>query len=238
MREEYIPTNDGKIYCQVSGEGYPLLLLHGNDEGHHLFSKQIDYFKDHFTVYAMDSRGQGKSELGEGKLTFDRIEQDILELFSYFNLQQVNIIGHSDGGNIGLYFASHHPEKVNKLIAMGANYETDALFGSVQRDLDALQERLAAVEDESSEHMRKKAVHNLMYDELALNEQHLQAIRVPVLILVGENDVIKMEHTEKLTNHIPNAKLHVVPNGSHSFFAELPMTLEPLAMDFFTQNKI
>lgn len=61
MEECYIPTKEVRLFCQVTGAGKPLLLLHGNEEDHTIFNNQITYFSDFYQVIAMDSRGHGRS---------------------------------------------------------------------------------------------------------------------------------------------------------------------------------
>ncbi|MBQ7870928.1 MAG: alpha/beta fold hydrolase, partial [Oscillospiraceae bacterium] len=51
------------------GHGAPLVLLHGNGEDSTYFEHQIEEFSNEFTVFAVDSRGHGKSPMGSAPFT-------------------------------------------------------------------------------------------------------------------------------------------------------------------------
>ena len=77
MKGKSLKTRKGKLYYQVGGTGDALLMLHGNGESSDIFAKQFPFFKKHFTVYALDTRGHGRSDLGVERLTFKQIAEDI-----------------------------------------------------------------------------------------------------------------------------------------------------------------
>lgn len=104
-----------------------MLLLHGNGESSDIFAQQFPFFTKHFRVIALDTRGHGKSDLGVERLTFKQIATDILALLDKERIQRIHVLGFSDGGNLGLYLAAHHPDRIASLVAMGANYEADGL---------------------------------------------------------------------------------------------------------------
>lgn len=120
-------TDKGTLYYQVGGKGDALLLLHGNGESSDIFAQQFPFFTKHFRVIALDTRGHGKSDLGVERLTFKQIATDILALLDKERIQRIHVLGFSDGGNLGLYLAAHHPDRIASLVAMGANYEADGL---------------------------------------------------------------------------------------------------------------
>ena len=86
-----------KLYYQVGGSGDALLLLHGNGESSDIFAQQFPFFTKYFTVYALDTRGHGRSELGVKRLTFKQIAQDILALLDKEGIQRIHVLGFSDG---------------------------------------------------------------------------------------------------------------------------------------------
>jgi hypothetical protein len=68
--------NGTRFYYETYGDGAPLLLIHGNGEAIGSFKEQIGEFANHHRVIAMDSRGQGKSELGTTTLTYEQMAED------------------------------------------------------------------------------------------------------------------------------------------------------------------
>src|SRR6185436_1102382 len=118
---KYAEVNHIRIYYEVYGKGEPLLLLHGNSSSISTFDKQIPEFSKHFMVIAVDSRGQGKSSEDGKPYTYDLFADDMNALLDHLKLENVNIVGWSDGGNTGLIMAMKYPSKVKKLVTMGAN---------------------------------------------------------------------------------------------------------------------
>lgn len=234
MEEKYVETGNGRIFYRKGGEGPPLILLHGNGEDSLLFQDFFAFFQSRFTVLAMDTRGHGRSDLGEGKLTFARIVQDIRALLQQEELPAAHLVGYSDGGNIGLYWAAHYPQQVLSLIVMGANFEADGLITESYEEI--LQERERFRSQEGKEAWRRLQLVNLMLEELALTETLLHRVEAPVLVMAGKQDVIKEEQTRRLAQALPNARLEIVPAGGHDFFLHQPEALKQAASCFYQKN--
>lgn len=232
MEEHYLQTDKGNIFYQKGGQGEAVLLLHGNGEDSTIFEKQYSFLLNYFTVFAMDTRGHGKSDLSVENLTFQRITEDILKLMEKNKLHKVHIIGYSDGGNIGLYVAAHYPEKVRSLITLGANFEVDGLVESALQEIILEKEAILQISNEN-EKVKKLCIINLMLDELLLTSEDLRKIRVPVLVLAGENDLIKKSQTKKIADLILKATYKFVPDGGHDFFITDPMSFEKIVKKFY-----
>lgn len=234
MEEHVLETNRGNIYYRKSGKGQPLLLLHGNGESSTIFEKQYSFFNKKFQVFAMDTRGHGKSDLGVETLSMEQIAKDIILLLNENNIDSTHIIGYSDGGNIGLYLAAHYPEKVCSLITMGANFEEDGLLESAYQEILVEKENIQMISNKE-ERIKRLCIHNLMLNELKLTSKDLRAISAPVLIMAGENDLIKRSQTEKISSLIPRATFKIIPCGGHDFFVTHPKSLQ-IATNKFYQN--
>lgn len=232
MKAMYIRTEDGYLYCRVIGSGEPLLLLHGNGEDHQIFEKQLSHFSKKFQVIALDTRGHGRSDHGEKLLTFQIIAQDILVVLRYLNIAKVTIMGFSDGGNIGLYFSSHYPEMVNKLIVIGANYKVDGLKKESLTEVKREYILLTILGEFFLKAEKKKQIVDLMWHQLDLKAADLMIIKTPTLIVAGENDVIEENHTKKLHELIRTSELVIVPNATHFLMVEKWKAFNYLAEDF------
>lgn len=232
MKEQQLVTDNGRLFYQMSGTGEPLLFIHGNGEDSGIFNQQFTDFKPRHRVIAMDTRGHGRSDLGVPVLTFAQIAVDIRALLDELNIAKITIIGYSDGGNIGLYFAHLYPERIKALVIMGANFEVDAV---AEKDfLEIKQHRLALnSRPQTPETLRQWNIVNLMLDQLALTEAMLRDIQVPVLVMAGEFDVIKPEHTQKIADVLPHSELFVAPGGGHDFFVTDPMVFYKRVSQFF-----
>ena len=58
----FITVNGLQLFYEQTGTGQPLVLVHGNGEDHTIFDEAVEYLKDSYTCYAIDSRNHGKSE--------------------------------------------------------------------------------------------------------------------------------------------------------------------------------
>ena len=220
MKSMYIRTTDAEIYCKIIGTGEPLLLLHGNGENHQIFEHQITHFSKQFQVIAMDTRGHGRSEHGKEMLTFKKIAQDILAVLNYLNLEKTMIMGFSDGGNIALYFASHYPKRINKLVVIGANYKVNGLNKKSLMEIKREYTVLNILGNYFSKAEKKKQVIDLMWHQLDLTINDLLAINVPTLIVAGEYDVIDESHTISIHKWINGSELTIIPKASHFLMIE------------------
>ena len=100
---------DISLHYLEKGRGTPLLLLHGNGEDLSYFEHQIDHFSTSYKVIAIDTRGHGLSPRGERPFTIRQFAEDLLGFMDQHGIAKAHILGFSDGGNIALIFASHHP---------------------------------------------------------------------------------------------------------------------------------
>ena len=114
---------DIKLSYIERGSGFPFIFLHGNGEEHGYFEHQINYFSDFYHVFAVDTRGHGKSPRGEMPFTIAQFADDLYRFICMHKIEKAHILGFSDGGNIAIKFALKYPEFVEKLILNGANLD-------------------------------------------------------------------------------------------------------------------
>jgi len=231
-----IPVSDGEIYYETYGKGQPLILLHGNNESINSFRNQIEPLSAQYKVIAVDTRGHGNSINKEiNPYTYTRFADDLFILMDSLGLKKANLLGWSDGGNTAITFALKHPEKINKMVLMGAN-----LFpwpGAIKEEIIQIFEKrkdsLMAYRDTESQNQ-------LRLTKLVLEEPHIQpteldAIKVPTLIIAGEFDVIKESHTALIHDHIKTSQLNIVPGGDHYLPQKKPELFNKIVLDFLTK---
>ena len=128
-------THDGvSLYYETYGDGQPLLLVHGNGLSIGSLAAQIDFFRKHYRVIAMDSRDQGRSADSDSPLTYEKMTDDLAALIDHLKLGSVDVIGWSDGGIEALLLGVRHPSKVKKIVSMAANLNpsTNAIYKEVE----------------------------------------------------------------------------------------------------------
>ena len=128
----YLDINGISVHYRIYGEGTPLLLLHGNRASSEFFASNIPELSKYFKVIIVDSRAQGKTTDSDTIITYELMASDMAELIRKLKLGKVDIVGHSDGANIGLELAKAAPHLINKLVMFAGNYKIDTTVISVE----------------------------------------------------------------------------------------------------------
>src|ERR1700761_1899503 len=209
-------VHDGvQLYYEVYGTGEPLLLVHGNGGSIGWFRAQIDYFRNHYQVIAMDSRDQGKSGDSPDQITYEKMTDDLAALLDQLKSPPVYVLGWSDGGIEALLLGIRHPAKVKKIAAMAANLYPEGLH---PQSLELVKSMLGAIppsERQTPQGKRELKVTQMMLDEPHIDPRALEAITAPTLVLAADHDLILDEHTLEIYHHIRNSELCVFPNATH-----------------------
>ena len=200
---------DIKLHYVEKGEGFPLILLHGNGEEHTYFVHQIEHFSKSRRVIAIDTRGHGASPRGTAPFTIKRFAEDLLCFMDEQSIEKADILGFSDGGNIALTFALEHQDRINKLILNGANLFPKGVKASVQIPV-VIGYYLAKILGGKE----KAELLGLMVKEPNSSPNELQTLTIPTLVIAGDHDMIKTSHTELIAASIPNSTLCIIP-GDH-----------------------
>lgn len=219
----YIQLNGQVIYYEKSGEGSPVLLVHGNRETHRIFDVLIPQLSQKHTVYALDSRGHGQSSSVE-EYHYADMAEDISAFVSALDLVKPAFYGFSDGGIIGLIAASRHPAMFSSLVVSGANLTPRGWkFSSwLPVWLHYLKTR----------HPLEK----LMLKEPHITKADLAKITIPTLVLAGSKDIIRLSETKRIASSIPGAILKILKEETHASYVVHSPKLFPLLDQFFSTH--
>jgi len=229
-------THDGvKLYFEVYGAGEPLLLVHGNGGSIADLRAQIAHFRKRYRVIAMDSRDQGKSGDSPDKLTYERMTDDLAALLDHLKVGPANVLGWSDGGIEALLLGIRHPAKVKKIATMAANLNPSesALYPEVIALVRSMIEATPAADRNTPQRRRELKVTGTMLDEPNIEIKALEAITAPTLVLAGDHDIIRDEHTVAIYQHIPNSQLAIFPNATHMVLYDDPALFNATVERFF-----
>jgi len=230
---KFADVNGIKMYYETYGEGEPLLMLHGNGQSISAFMNQVDDFSKKYKVIIVDCRERGKSTYDKTKeLTFDIQVEDLKQFLDQQNIKKVKILGWSDGGILAILMALKYPDLIDKIACSGANIFPE---GITDEDLKDSKETLAKLIKENKDGKNDVYIdlYNLDLKYPNLKYEDLKTIQCPSLIMAGDKDVIKTEHTVKIAESIPKGQLAIIPNSSHSVVVEKPELFNSLVMDFF-----
>jgi pimeloyl-ACP methyl ester carboxylesterase len=223
-----------KLYYEVYGAGEPLLMVHGNGGSIADMSAQIAHFRRRYMVIAMDSRDQGRSADSPGKLTYEKMTDDLAALLDHLKVGPANVVGWSDGGIEALLLGIRHPQKVKKIVAMAANLNPSE--EALRPDVIALVKSLLSAVPESQRTTaagrRELKVTGMMLEEPNIELKALEKITAPTLVLASDHDLIADEHTVAIFHHIPNSQLAIFPNALHTIPADDPATFNAVVERF------
>ncbi len=228
------PCGDARIYYEIYGQYHtpPLLLLHGNGESLHIFDAQIPVLSRFYTVVAIDSRGHGQSTRGSAPLSLAQIAEDTASLLAALQLAPAHLLGFSDGGNIALLLALAHPGLLRSLILCGANLDPAGVKAHVQIPITLAYQFCKTIGKFDPKAASKAAILGLMVNEPHIDPARLGAIELPTLVVAGQHDIIRPQHTRLIARSIPGAALSTVPRADHFIPQKHPAQLSQLVLDF------
>ncbi len=224
----YAPINGIKLYYESYGKGQPLIMLHGNGGSIKAFKYQIPFFEKQYHVIAIDSRLQGKSGGTPDSISYALMASDFCALMDYLHIDSALVLGWSDGGNNGLIMAMQCPKKVKRLAISGANIVPDSTALPYSDILDMKK----YVETETAS-KTSIALTKMMIYEPNIPFSELKKIHCPVLVMAGDHDIIKPEHTLKIYQNLPNAELCIFPDSKHGVCQQHPELFNETVLRFF-----
>lgn len=235
----YYHINGIRLYCEQYGTGEPLVLLHGNGGSMAGFYKNIPYLATKFHVIAVDSRAQGKSADAGDSLSFEMIADDVSVLLDTLRIPSAYVLGWSDGGIVALVIAMRHPAKVRKLAATGANIFVDATvfktgdYGEMMQGYNQYKDSISSTPAARNEW--KVAVLDVFQPAYSFDD--LKTIACPSLIIAGDRDVISLQHTVGIFQHIDGAQLWIIPNSGHATLQEHTDEFNKVVSSFFLEKE-
>lgn len=231
---------DIKLHYTDSGNGVPVILLHGNNEDSGYFVHQTGFLEElGYRVIAVDTRGHGRSPRGEGPFTLKRFAADLKDFMDELGLESAILLGFSDGANIAMEFVSRWPERARGLILNGGNTDPWGVKLHVQVPTVLGYWGLwllgAARQGAASGLRRRYEMLRLMVREPHIRPEDLAGVRAPTLVVAGTRDMIKESDTRRIAAAIPGAEL-VILRGSHFVAAESPEEFNRVLASFLQKN--
>lgn len=242
-RDHSMKIDDIRIHYRIWGKGEPILLLHGAMEYWKEWEHQIPALAKEYKVIAVDTRGHGQSTFTDRELSYELFADDMLQLLSKLGIDSINIVGFGDGGIIGMSMAMKQPDRIRKLIAIGCNIspDTNAVYPFVldkvkSWDYEKMAFYLQVKFKENPNPLLLPAFAKRM-QLLLLTEPHytlddLARVQCPTMIMAGDHDFIKIEHTRYIYENLPNGYLSIIPAGTHYCNKEKYQVVNATILDF------
>jgi pimeloyl-ACP methyl ester carboxylesterase len=255
--ERYYDVRGAKLYTQIYGHGPPIVFLHGGmvffDNS---FAKQRNYFSTDRTVIGIDQRGHGHSPDGPWSLSYKMMADDTAAIIEQLGIGPVDLVGHSDGGDVALLLARDHPQLVRRMVISGANLRSGLSPEEVQRrsqwSPEQLTAKLQAITDSMPPSFRTDyrrvspdgpdhwmtllgKCYPMWITPVVIEPADLKKISAPVLVMAGDHDFTSIEETVEIYRGLPNGQLIIVPSTGHGTLQTRPDLVNLAIREFLDQ---
>ncbi|MFW5779989.1 MAG: alpha/beta fold hydrolase [Bacillota bacterium] len=202
-------------YYRKGNGNKALLLLHGNSENATIFSDFLDTVSNKYKTYAIDLRGHGKSEAGDGDFSIKSMAIDIIRFIHQKPFEKVSIVGYSDGANIAMVLAKLAPELIEKMVLISGNIYAKALSKSFYRITKLKYNLYEPFKKMSKKIFLKTTKLALMLNNIGIYPEDLNKLDFPTLVIDAEKDIVDKDHTALIARSIPNSKHITIKDTNH-----------------------
>ncbi|RLT26213.1 MAG: alpha/beta fold hydrolase [Chloroflexi bacterium] len=244
--ERTIAAGGVRTYVAEHGDGEPLLLLHGGFETADMLPFLTEHLARQRHVFSPERRGHGRTPDVTGPITYQLMARDTLAVMDALHIEAADIVGYSDGANIGLLLALAAPERVRRLVLISGNFHANGMTEAFRRGMrtaradsfePSFAEAYRTLSPDGPDHWPEvfAKLQRMMLEEPTLRASDLEAIETPTLVLAGDSDYVTVTHTVEMFEAIPNARLCIVPGGSHGLLTEQPALTTRVILDFLAE---
>lgn len=252
----YAEVNGLNMYYEIHGQGQPLVLLHGAFSAiGSTFGKLLPDLAKSRQVIAFDLQGHGRTADIDRPMTIEGMADDVAAALAQLGIGQADLFGYSTGAVVALQLIIRHPELVRKLVFMSGTYSLDGIHPGLMDGFGEMKPEMMYGSPWHEEYMRiaprPEDFPRLFAKKTAMDRQikdvpaeAIQAIKAPVLILIGDSDIARPEHAVEMfrllgggvfgdmPTGLPNSQLGVLPGTSHVSILARADLLIPMITSF------
>lgn len=238
----YAPVNHLKMYYEIEGSGEPLLFI--PPAFGFAGMKSFPALVQNHSVITADLQGHGRTaDIPERPISIEQHAEDVVGLLKHLGISKADFLGESYGGNTAVMIAVRHPELVRRVAAYSATFgpppntlnpattHFDHPPTAESRDIQFQRESYKRVAPEPDDWPK-------IYDKVSsmqwrgFSTEELASIRAPILIVQGDHDFVRLEHSLETVRVIPRAELAVIPDASHFALFSEPERVIPIVKHF------
>jgi pimeloyl-ACP methyl ester carboxylesterase len=221
----YASVNGLKMYYEIEGTGDPLVFIPPafGFAGRESFPELVQ----NHSVITVDLQGNGRTaDIPERPISIEQYAQDVVGLLKYLKIAKADFLGESYGGDTAAFIAVHNPELVRRVATYSATFAplSDTLNPETThydepptaetRDIQFQRESYKKVAPDPNYWAKiYEKVGSIRWKGFSIEE--LTSINAPILIVQGDHDFVRLEHSVETMKLIPHAELAVIPDASH-----------------------
>ena len=220
-RSDMLTINNVELFFQKTGEGPPLLLLHGWTQSSAFWKELIPIYAKQFTVYALDLHGHGRSSNLNSDFTIKKTAQDVKTFMDELGIQKANAIGMSFGGLVLLELSVMYPEQLKSMVVIGSTHDFDGSKNNESKSFSYDDLPNSFIADLKRMHPRGEDQIRHLFDpnieyKIQLTPQEVKNIEIRTLIVNGDRDeILGVQSAFDLYEYLPLAQLWIMPNTGH-----------------------
>lgn len=248
----YAPVNGLEMYYEIHGTGHPVVLLHGALSGIGTsFGEFLPLLAKNRQVIAVELQGHGRTADINRPLRTDHLAADVIALLAHLGIESTDIFGYSLGAGVALEVALQAPTLVRKLVVASVSYTVTGLHPGVLDGIDLVTPEMLVGTPFEEEYLRTapdpehwplllEKVKDFDRTWQGWTADQIRSIPAPVLILLGDSDIVTPEHAVELFRvfgggivgdtpaGLPASQLAIIPGTSHTGIPSRAEWLSPM----------
>lgn len=228
----YSDVNGIKMYYEIYGKGKPLVLIHGGGSTIETsFGRIIPLFSKNRQIICVELQAHGRTSDRNTEISFEQDADDVAVLLKNLKIEKADILGFSNGGNTALQIAIRHPEICNKIIGASILLKRNGALpqfwefmktGTFEQMPQEYKDAFLKANPDSAKlmNMYQKCA-NRMVNLKDFSHEQIKSIKVPVLLMNGDEDVATLEHVFEMSKLIANCKVAIIPGGHGAYLGEI-----------------
>jgi pimeloyl-ACP methyl ester carboxylesterase len=249
----YAPVNGLNMYYEVHGTGRPLVLMHGGLHTIDLsFGQVLPGLAASRRAIGVELQGHGHTADIHRPFTLVGLADDIVGLLDLLGIERADVFGFSLGGLVATQLAVTRPERVDRVVLAASHFHPDGYYDDIRDPaLFATSTRMPTEQDfaamrEAYERVAPDPAHFTDFAEkvstavgtfTGWSADELGSIKTPTLIMVGDNDFVRVEHAAEMRDLIPDSRLAVLPDTTHIQLTQRAELVVPIVERFLDQGR-
>ena len=230
----YAPVNGLQMYYEIHGSGQPLVVLHGAFQTFDTMGPIVPALAETRRVISAELQAHGHTADVDRPLSYEQMGDDVAGLLRHLGIEQADVFGYSMGGAAALQLAIRHPELVRKLVVASVSYALDGAHSELLEFTPTMTPEIFAGSPIEEAYLRTAPrpedfptlvakIRQLDMTPFAW-EEDIRAITAPTLYIVGDSDVVRLEHAVELFRLLGGGVAGDLAGLPKSQFAVLPGT--------------
>lgn len=242
--QKYVTLNGIRTWYDELGSGEPLVMLHPGGVDSRALEPNSKALSEKFHVFLPERRGHGHTPDTKGDYSFDLMAEDTIHFIEQIVGKPVRIMGYSDGALVALLVAKKRPDLVVKLICAAGVYHRDGWYDEAIAPVSEPPEFMIAsyadVSPDGKDHLSivLEKLNKMHAENITLTRDDLKTIQCQTLVMLSDDDEVKLEHAISFYRALPQGELAVVPGTSHGFLVEKSDLSNKIMLDFLTFDPI